>query len=377
MKRIVILALISSLSLAIDNVQVIKKDKTSTYNEIDDEYKVEKGFYFYEDTNNTKAKKRVQRCDCKKIMKTLDSIDKSLKTQTKIQEKILKILEERFDPKPKVITVNGKKCVANSSAECFDMPLTPAAKRVPVLANLIKNPSLQTAARYLQWQAKYFKQIYKVGDSLPAAVTQFGSKAYPLNYTTISYTDLNGFNAQDKMIAPYLDSLLKKYNIHFLIFFGINKDLDITSVFALTKIIKSFPHFKGKIIFKSQKDKDIFDSMVEVIPLGKNIKKQFTTLIDKNSFDKLDIFTTPSIVIRKGKSAQTIERGKIQEGVFKQKLFSYFEMNNLIEHQRLNDYNSWKDNLNYRQNFYYHMYGGNINKVLEEKQKKSKTKGEK
>ena len=370
MKKIVMLALISSLSLAIDNVQIVKKNKTSTYNEIDDGYKAERGFYFYEDTNNTKKRKIVQRCDCKKIIKTLDSIDKSLKTQTKIQEKILKILEERFDPKPKVIMVNGKKCVANSSAECFDMPLTPEAKRVPVLANLIKNPSLQTAARYLQWQAKYFKQIYRIGDSLPAAVTQFGAKAYPLNYKSSSYNVLNGFDPRDKATRIYLNKAIKENKLHFLVFFGINKDLDIIGVYGIKKRIETYPNVKVQAIFKTPKSEQIFKDIISILPANQKLKK-IRTIIAPSKFKQLDIFTTPTILVLRNKKAQALLRGQLQVGLFSDKLWNYLEMNKLIDYKALTDYNSWK-NQNFRQDYYLSTYGVNIDKELNKKQKGKK-----
>jgi len=47
------------------------------------------------------------------------------------------------------------------------MPVTPEAQRIPVLKNFIQNPTIQTAAKYLQWQAKYFKQIYKISRIKP------------------------------------------------------------------------------------------------------------------------------------------------------------------------------------------------------------------
>jgi len=351
-----------------DNVEVKKQNHTSTYNEIDDGYKVEKGFYFYEDKNNTKKRKIVQRCDCKKIMKTLDSIDKSLKTQTKIQERILKILEDRFDPKPKVITVNGKKCVANSSAECFDMPLTPEAKRVPVLANLIKNPTLQTAARYLQWQAKYFKQIYRIGDSLPAAIEQFGEKAYPINYKSSTYNVLNGFNPQTKRTEEYLNKAIKDLDIKFYIFYGVNKDLDIIGVYGLKKIIDKYSNARFTAIFKTKKSLQIFKDIVDILPANNRLKKVKAILAPKK-FEEMDIFTTPSIVVIRGKKAQTLFRGQIQVGFFKDRLFNYLELNKLLDHKQLNDYNSWR-NQNFRKDYFLSIYGVNINKILEKKENK-------
>jgi len=255
------------------------------------------------------------------------------------------------------------------------MPVTPEAQRIPVLKNFIQNPTIQTAAKYLQWQAKYFKQIYKIGDSIPAAITQFGTKAYPLNYKSVTYTDLNGFDTQKKATVKYLNDLLKKYNIKFLLFFGKNRDLDITSVFGLKNIFEKYSNFNATIVFRTLKDKDIFDSLISVLPKGKAIKSKFKEIVDEKAFEKLDIFTTPSLVIVQNNQAQILLRGKLQLGFFTQKLYNYFEMKNMLNHSELSDYKTWNDNTNYRQKFYSTIYGVDINKILNKENNISK-KGE-
>jgi len=233
---------------------------------------------------------------CLSMLKTMKKILKEQQKQTKIQTKILKILQKRLDPQPKVITVNGKKCIANSSAKCFQMPVTAAAQRVPALLAWMKNPTMANTVNYLRWQAKYFIELYRRADSFPLAIAQFGAKAYPLASHRLGYTSLQGFNIKDLKMRRIIAST--KNNYKYLIFLGLNKDLDITSALNIKALIDKYKGLSFTIVFKDKASKNLFEETINAIYSKKALALLMHTkkVIDFNAFDKYQIFTTPSIV---------------------------------------------------------------------------------
>lgn len=227
MKKIFIilgLLFVNSIIFAFDNIEVKKQAKTSTYNEVDDKYKAQEGFAFYKDSNFSKKNYRPN-CSCREILKQLKIIAKEAQEQTKIQRQILKILQKTLDPQPQYITVNGKKCIANSSAECFKFPITPAAQRIPVLKAWLENPTMENTAKYLKWQAKYFKELFKRADSFPMTLAQYGPQAYPMSTLRPGYNSLIGDETKKAAVKRLINSISKDYKI--AIFLGMNKDLDV------------------------------------------------------------------------------------------------------------------------------------------------------
>jgi len=68
----------------------------------------------------------------------------------------------------------------NTSVKNFKFPLTEEAKRVPVLANWLRNPTEENAVKWLAWQAKYFEHSGKISRSLRNAYLDHGDKVYRL-----------------------------------------------------------------------------------------------------------------------------------------------------------------------------------------------------
>ncbi|MGA1846220.1 conjugal transfer protein TraF [Deferribacter abyssi] len=73
-----------------------------------------------------------------------------------------------------------KKKVVNTSPEDFEFPLTDEAKRVPVIANFLKNPNEENAKKFLGWQAKYFNHLHKISRTLRDTYLNYGDMVYPL-----------------------------------------------------------------------------------------------------------------------------------------------------------------------------------------------------
>jgi len=77
-------------------------------------------------------------------------------------------------------TKKEKKKTVNTSPEDFEFPLTDEAKRVPVIANFLKNPNEENAKKFLGWQAKYFNHLHKISRTLRNTYLNYGDTIYPL-----------------------------------------------------------------------------------------------------------------------------------------------------------------------------------------------------
>ena len=113
--------------------------------------KIERGYKFggLVDNNKSSLKKKTER-------ELLAELVKLSRAQLKEQKRIREILENEFDPQPKTITLkDGTKCIENSSAKCFKMPMIPEIRGIPAIANAYKNPTLENIKIRELWYAKY------------------------------------------------------------------------------------------------------------------------------------------------------------------------------------------------------------------------------
>lgn len=349
---ILLLLLVVSCANAVD---VIEGDgNKNTNNEIDDKYKEKLGWSFYFDQkakNKNEEKvidKKIKKAELNLLQKILDENRK----QTKIQNKILALLQKQIDPKPKEITVNGKKCIANSSAECFDYGslLIAEAKKVPVMKEFLTDPyDVTKAAKYLQWQAKYFKHAINIGNSLQFAYAQFGEKAYPIGAQTSAYS--NGAGAYSAGMLPDMERKLilsKKKEIAYSIFIGKNITQDIYSALSIVDIARKYGSMNIEIVFFDKKSKDVFMGAISSVFIVNQIKnwKNIKLSINPEKFKKFNIFTTPSYVIKLDKNgkkeAQTLLHGKITVSTFRSKTIDYLEFKKLIDYTKFTEQNAWK-----------------------------------
>ena len=134
--------LLSSIILAINlNASNVDENKGKVENN-------ERGFAFYE--NNKKIEKPVDYAVNKVEPNNRDNqeIVLLLKKILEVNIEIRDILKKEYDPQPKTITnEKGEKCVANSSADCFEMPITNEAKKVPVYKEWLEKGDMQSSLR--------------------------------------------------------------------------------------------------------------------------------------------------------------------------------------------------------------------------------------
>lgn len=153
-----------------------------------DTLETEKGFAY----GNEDALPKIDKKDSAKESE-LAIIRDILEKQLKVQTEILAILKDEYNPEPRIIiNEKGEECIANSSADCFEMPITAEARRVPVIKNWMQKGDLESSAKYLQWQGKYFNEISRRAYNNVAAINQYGNEVYPVDYNTIGFNNTTG-----------------------------------------------------------------------------------------------------------------------------------------------------------------------------------------
>lgn len=329
----------------------------SDQNVSDDGYHdYKKGWNLYFDTKKITSEESQEELKKEPLSKKieLDILQKILdenRKQTKIQEKILSLLEEELDPKPKEVVVNGKKCIANSSADCFVLPMISEAKRVPVMAEFLKDPyDLKKAGEYLRWQASLFNNAINIGNSLEFAYAQWGEKVYPLGAQTPAYSSLDG--AYEAKILPQAEKeliLSKKDSLAFSIFIGKNFNMDIFSAKSIMDVIAEYGQMDIEIVYYDQKSKDVFEGAVSSVYDIKKLKNWnlVRKQVDPKKFDSFNIFTSPSFVAKiKGKDkneAQTILNGKIDTTSFRSRTISFMELKKMIDYSTFSESKAWQN----------------------------------
>jgi len=299
---------------------------------------IERGWRFgdFKDINNTKKKTK------KTAEDLLAEILEVQKKQLKVQNKILKILEEQFNPKPKEIVINGKKCIENSSAECFNFPVIAEAKRIPVLKNWLKNPTIENAAKWQAWLSKYMSQVLNIGMSNVQAITQFGDKYYKHHFLTNGFIDATGYN---KALEAKTNSMvLKKYlskKIQIYIFLGYQSDIDAISIPTLSEFYNKFSNDIEIAVIYLNKDIQTKLKNIYSFVLKNPIKrKNLISILDTNKnvfygekyFKHFGIYATPSIVVRnlKTNKSQIIQTGKSTMQTIIDNIIEYAKLNKLI-----------------------------------------------
>lgn len=367
--KTILLSLATFSILCANQTEIIKQDSSKTFNQVDDKYNDEKGFAFYIDDKNNKKQKKAKKdlkCDCNKLLEKLESIEKENKEQTKIQTKIYELLESKIHPKAKMITVNGKKCLANSSRECYKMPIMGDMREIPAFVNWMNDPSPQNTYTYLRWQSKHIQEIGKRGASFPLAKAQFGKDAYPLPSKPMGYLDIKGFNIKDKMTKNMILSNKDKFN--FLIFFGKNKDLDIISAVSMIDLIKKYKDLNFTIIFKDKNSEKLYHDTINSIYASKMKTMLYSEkhIVDSKAFKKYNIYTTPSVVVvdNKEKKAQTLSTGRIDTPYFEQMFQNYLEYTGKLDYTKLMTTENWDATVNKRGTYFKRRFGIDINNKL-------------
>jgi len=314
--------------------------------------------WYWEDINTTKAKVKEEKKpkilklinpkkDNRKPKQILTDIDNQLKLQTTLMSKIVQILEYNFPRRTPKYTINkktGKKCLTNSSADCFVMPVVPEAQQVPVLKQFIRNPDLQSAKEWLRWFAKYQNKIGDIGYANSFAY------AYPTRVTLESQTPAgNGDNIPRNIKEQTLMRLQNRIKIY--VFYGIDKDYEALSdpIFMLDVKKGALSVFKDfTIVFK---DKNYYDKLKKEFSWRassreKSIANSTTFKLEPKLFKKFRIDHTPTVIAElKGKDGKILGWQKIcfdnGYGDIVNGLYDFLVFNRVVKPTNINPENAY------------------------------------
>ncbi|TLD91374.1 hypothetical protein LS74_009020 [Helicobacter magdeburgensis] len=225
------------------------------------------------------------------------------KIANRIQMEMLEIMKVVHDL-PRMVEVNGKKCLSNSSEDCFVMPIIGDGARIPVMRKWLENPTVENALAYYKWQSKYLNHVFNAGYSLEAAAknTRYPFAATPPHLTM---EDGQGQDERKKMVKEKLKQ--HSPNMEVAILMGKNYGYDIENIVLLREVydeIKSMG-VKTRFVFESQEALNRFNNLHEkalgqdASDLWRNIPNT-DKVISPNSFknDKIDTYMTPMYIFR-------------------------------------------------------------------------------
>jgi len=291
----------------------------------------------FDDVNSTKEAPKTQ----KEILKKILSVQEE---QLKVQKDILDVLQKRFDPQPETIIVNGKPCIANSSAECYKWIPEPEAKRNPVIAEFFSNPSKEKAAKYLQWYSKHTNNAKKAGVAMVMAKYQYGDNATDFNSKKNGMLGSFGEISQAKTSADI--NTFKKYNDMFYmnLYLGRGLDVDLFGTRGIRNALEKFPKLTLNIIYYNQDVKNKLHAISKEYPNLKFILNSRKEYVDKDLFTKNGIYSTPTIelVLKKDKSRQIIVTGNFGTTSMVKNAIEFLWLKKVIkENNYASDYKVW------------------------------------
>jgi len=339
---------------------VVNASDRNVYNKIDNKAKSSDfahGWNFYDDNNNSQpenSSKIMLKTKEKNVVTLLQKILDENKKQTKIQEEIKKMLQSELDPQPEVITLpSGKECIANSSAECYKMPITNEAKKIPVLVAFMKDPeNIEKAAAYAKWQAKHLQKAFDGGQSLQYSTLQYGDKSYDLPVYGTGFTNSNGASSsllKNKIEKGKLFQYKDKYNLK--IFVGLNADMDILAFNNYMNFLKIYiPKNNYQIVFLNKDAKKVWDMMGRKFKTHTKFYNQEIlkhSVINSKMFDDFQIYTSPTLAVvfnKKGKErkeARIVAVGSGSNNGFASSILKMLELQKVIPNNKDAGYRNW------------------------------------
>ena len=340
-------------------IKVTNKD-SKLYNEIDQTYDIKKSWWWYEeevpvkDENGTKE----QQIKFKKVKykvtpaenKQISLLKALIKTNADMVAELKKtneILEYNFPRRFQKWTTNkktGKKCLANSSADCYVPILIPEAQQVPAMAKFLKNPNMKNAKNYLQWQATHFNHVMKVGYGLSFAYKQYGKEAYPTS-SMLGTGSPSGYASKYRYGAKFafLQNIQKQLKIY--VFVGKTKWMEDRiglAKIALSgaNIMSTFDNFE--FVFLSKEDKERLEREIKKEgPSDYERFKHSKSVIDPSLFKKFKIDLTPFVVVtytdKKGNEIwQKLSFNITQKGILNS-IYNFLEYNGVAKPENVDE----------------------------------------
>jgi len=300
--------------------------------------KMEKGINF----GNFDEKKKP-----KKTKKTIPDLLADLlaesKKQTKLQTEIRDILKNEFDPSPKtIIGDDGKPCVANSSAKCFQMPMINEVKGIPAIADALQNRDLASVKVKELWYGKYVGEVLKLSYLKAQAHRELGDK-YPLAKNPVgSVNPAQGWGSvfKNNYRRQLFQNSLNKFE--FNVFLGKNRGLDMYALYPTIKLLAKNKDLKMNLVFFSDKEYRHWLKQAKNISSFKKLKN-ITLMVQPDAFEEFKVHTTPSVYIRDPKKSKDtiIHIGRFVQRDLINKTLAYMVNEKYLKRSDLSNTKAW------------------------------------
>lgn len=289
------------------------------------------------------------------------------KEQLKEQKKIRAILEEQFDPKPHTIKKDdGTECVANSSADCFEFPLIAEAKRVPVMANYLKDPHDEKAVgEWKKWFSVYLNHTFDIGRAGEYDTAENGSNTFKTDFKRDGYDSPNGFyyGAKDRHNSRLINAFGNR-GLSVKILLGKTTDLDLYAMDEIAMFIKTHSALPVELVFLDRSSAEVYSGGARSLDFvgrafsQKNVSKRIGTAADFPS----SLQATPAYMVSfkdaKRSKTKIIKSGKASSSKLANSIIEWMIFEKIVDPAQLNDSRIWKDSdENYGAKYIKEMYG--------------------
>lgn len=298
------------------------------------------------DTNKTIEQELVQQ-----KMNTADkSIVKLLSEILKTNKEILRVLQNEFDPKPKVIVgEDGTKCTENENANCYSMPQFTKEAKLPVFANFFKDPSIQNAANVVMWTDKHIYEIRKRGALQTQAIMHFGDQITPMNgLSRVGYQDSSDmygkFETQYK--ANIVLNTLKQNKFHLQFYWGddfAQNTLMLSKLSQLVKYYELYGEIPLTVYFKSANAKAQIERVFQVLDNRESLRGIYNKvgfkIIPQEQYISRGIKNFPSFAIydEKNNGLQILISGPSDIGSITKSIERFLEFNGYLRADQFSD----------------------------------------
>jgi len=274
------------------------------------------------------------------------------KEQLKEQRKIRSILEEQFDPKPHLIRKgDGSECIANSSADCFEFPLIAEAKRVPVMANYLKNPhDPKAVAAWKEWFSVYLNHNFDIGKATEYDSATNGSNTFKTDFKRDGYDSPSGsfYVAKDKHNSRLLNAFGSK-GLSLKILLGKTPDLDLYAMDQIAMFVKQNPALPVELIFADRKSAELYNSGARTLSfIGQafsqsNVSKRIGSVADFPKELQSTPAYSPSFKDKGHNVSKIIKSGKMNADKLANSIVEWMIFEKIVDPAQLNDSRIWKD----------------------------------
>jgi len=327
-KKLILISTLTSMLLAANGPK-----KVNEYFE----YDAANGWWWYKEKYQDKDKEfetkvKVTPKEKMKMDKEQEKI-KLMKEQVKRLSKIQERLEYAYPNITPIYTKNkktGKKCLTNSSVDCFVFPLQAEAQHVPVMAKWLSDPNPENSKEWLKWQAKYFNHLTDIGYGNKFAYLSGGDKVYATDNFYADGDNLN-FPVASKMRTNRETQIISSLKDKLTIMFFLGKtpvmDFAVRADRAFYNWNKRFYKdwnfyfvFEDQNKLKKYEEKILSSGIQSNIKAWKEQKEKGHIVVKPQYFKKFKIDITPTTVVlytkdkKKGDKAKNVIWQKISTG---------------------------------------------------------------